>query len=90
MYLILDNIAIRNVHSYDYLEVVVEPKLNFDEFIEHRYNQIHFRNNNKNLELRGISKSVCSNIIFQFKKGKNRTFKMSFVCQSSKYLTTCI
>ena len=29
-----------NVHKYNYLEVIVDDKLLFDEFVEHKYNII--------------------------------------------------
>ena len=32
-----------NVHKYNYLGVIVDDKLLFDEFVEHKYNNINVR-----------------------------------------------
>ena len=40
---VLDNSALENVQSYKYLGVVVDNRLNFDEFIENKYNKINYR-----------------------------------------------
>ena len=40
---VLDNSALENVQSYKYLGVAVDNRLNFDEFIENKYNKINYR-----------------------------------------------
>ena len=35
--------SIENVHSYNYLGVVIDDKLSFDNFIESKYNRLNFR-----------------------------------------------
>ena len=39
----MDDIELGNVHNYDYLGVIVDDSLAFDEFIENKYNKINVR-----------------------------------------------
>ena len=43
MYVSIDKIRVENVHTYNYLGVIVDDKLTFIEFTDNKYNMVNMR-----------------------------------------------
>ena len=43
MYVSIDKIRVENVHTYNYLGVIVDDKLTFTEFRDNKYNKVNMR-----------------------------------------------